>query len=137
MSSSTMIQGATIRRASAYRIAVETTTRPATHAHIGTRRRNARALLTEPDLAQPRREDGRIVAVEPALGRGGGDVAQDVLGDRRAARHLLERGGVRLRDAVEPVLALDELAGLRAHRGANGPVGQRLERGEQEALLAL
>ena len=41
MSSSTMIHGVTIRRASAYRIPVETTTRPATHAHIGTRRRNA------------------------------------------------------------------------------------------------
>src|SRR3954463_11329194 len=111
MSSSTMIHGVTIRRASTYRIPVETTTRPATHAHIGTRRRKATVLLTEPDLAQPRREDGRIVAVEPDLGRGGGDVAQDVLGDRRAAHHLLERGGVRLRDRVDAMLALGELAG--------------------------
>src|SRR4029079_17658296 len=97
MSSSTMIQGVTIRRASAYRIAVETTTRPATQAHIGTRRRKATALLTQPDLAPPRREDRRIVAVEPDLGRGGGDVVQDVLGHRWATRHLLERRGVRLR----------------------------------------
>ena len=60
-----------------------------------------------------------------------------MLGDRRATGHLLERGGVRLGDAVDPVLPLDELACLRAHRGADSRIGERLERGEQHVLLAL
>src|SRR3954462_4088161 len=119
MSSSTMIQGVTMRRARAYLIRVETTTSPATHAHIGTRRRNARALLTKADLAQPCREDGSVVAVEPDLGGGGRDLLDHLLGDGRAAGEPLQRRGVRLGDTVDAVLALDELAGPLAHRRAD------------------
>src|SRR4051812_48851562 len=123
MSSSTMIHGVTMRRASAYRIPNEITTSPATQAHIGTRRRNAIVLLTETDLAQPRREDARVV--DPHFGRRRRDVAQHALGDRGAAREPLEGRGIGLGDAVDAVLALDQLPRALAHRGADGRVGER------------
>src|SRR4051812_18345313 len=94
-------------------------TRAVTQTHIGIRRAYASALLTETDLAQPRREDGSIVAVEPDLGRGGRDLAQDLLAHGRPAGELLERGHVRLGDAIDPVLAVDEVARAVAHRPAH------------------
>src|SRR4051794_23359111 len=106
---------------------VETTTRPATHAHIGTRRANAAALLTQADLAKPRREDGSVVAVEPDLGGGGRELLDHVPGDGRATGEALERGRVRLGDPVDAMLALDELACPLAHCRTHRRIGERLE----------
>src|SRR6266498_3500187 len=60
MSSSTMIDGATIRRASRKRIATDSTTMPASHAHAG----------TAPTSARERRSTRVVVAfVKAALRR--------------------------------------------------------------------
>src|SRR5215471_19113438 len=101
-----------------------------------TRVRGAAAVLVaKTDLAQPCREGGRILAVHADLGGGRGDLVQDALLDGRAAGALLERGRIRLGDAVEPVLALDQLAGLLSHRGPDSRFGKRLECREQGVLL--
>ncbi|MDQ3823788.1 MAG: hypothetical protein M3321_11190, partial [Actinomycetota bacterium] len=89
----------------AIRTAVETTTRPAIHAHAGTARTKARddgqeravaVLPPKPDLAKPLRELVHFGAVrgDPDVGGGGGDLAEDGVADGRPARRLLQRGGV-------------------------------------------
>src|SRR3954468_24173396 len=128
MSSSTMIHGATAWRPSAERIRAETTTSAVSQPQIGTARAYERAVSRRPlavvalvaakaDLLQARGDLGRIV--EADLGRGPGDFVDDCARDRRPAGELLERGGVRLGDAVDTVLALDEVEGGGAHRGAD------------------
>ena len=106
---------------------VETTTSAATQAQAGTARtsstavsraRDCRATLVvaKPDLPQPRGQHRSVVTPDPDLRRGPRDLAQHLLLDGPPARELLDRRRVRLRDPVEPVLALGELERGCAHR---------------------
>src|SRR5438105_11661128 len=135
MSSSTMIHGATMRRASAIRTAAETTTMPASHSHAGTATARARAAATalipapapakptppllrrlrraygschEPALARTARELAHVF--DPDLGRRLRDPPQHGVRDRRAAGGLLERTDVRIGDEIEVVHAPDVVA---------------------------
>src|SRR5581483_12287200 len=101
-----MIQGPTMWRANANRTANEQTTIAASHTHAGAA---ASRLRTEPDLAQPRR-DQRDVG-EADLGRGPGDTEEHLLVDGVAARGQLEGGGVRVGNPSEVVLARDVRTG--------------------------
>ena len=124
-----MIHGATIRRASAMRTTIETTTIAASQTHAGTRpraRAAARPRLTStiPASTAARASCGGVVDAD--LGRRLGDPPEHGVVDRVAAGRLLERRGVRVGDAVEVVLALDVRARGRAERVA--VVGGELER---------
>src|SRR5581483_9850731 len=125
-----MIQGPTMWRANANRTANEQTTIAASHTHAGAA---ASRLRTEPDLAQPRR-DQRDVG-EADLGRGPGDTEEHLLVDGVATRRQLEGGCVRVRDASEVVLAGD----VRARGGPQLPavVGGHGERREEDVDLVL
>src|SRR6186997_1168035 len=98
MSSSTMMNGATIPRPYHQRKRLDATTMPASQAQTGTRRR----LSAKLDLGQPPRELLLLggTGLDPDLGRGGRDVAEDGVRDRVAARRLLERRRIQLGDAL-------------------------------------
>src|SRR5215831_7588869 len=122
MSSSTMIHGATVCRVKTYRIPVDRTTMPASQAQTGTARTKDQARsrvrpgtaasTAKPDLVEADRElgRGRVVGADPDLGRRLRDVAEHRLVDRGSAGRLLDGGGVEVGHALEPVLALDQLA---------------------------
>src|SRR6266508_799629 len=132
-----MIHGATARRASTYRMPVETTTSAATQTQAGTDRTSSIAVarvldsptvlvVAKPDLPQPRGQHRGIVAPDPNLRRGPGDLAQHLFLDGSPARELLDRRRVRLRHPVEPVLALGERERRCPHRRSRPLVGERL-----------
>ena len=107
-----MMNGATIPRPCHAAEDDERTTMPASHAHAGTRRAPI-------DQARPRRgaaraRPPRASRPDPDVRGGARDVAEHRVGDRLAAGRLLERGDVELGDAVEVVLAPDELERRRA-----------------------
>src|SRR2546426_7142242 len=128
-----MIQGATRRRASAYRIPVETTTRPASQTQAGTPRARATARLrtsilaaastAKPDLVQPL---GQLPGLAQArLGGGTGDLAQDRLVHRLTAGRFFERGDIGLGDPIEQVLALGQDPRGLPHRAPGLLVGKK------------
>src|SRR5687767_4001542 len=114
MSSSTMMNGATIPRPYHQRKRLDATTMPTSHAHAGTRRR----LSTKLDLREAARELlglGRV-GLDPDVGGGARHLAEDGVRDRVASGRLLERSRVELGNAVEVVLPPGELCGGRTHR---------------------
>src|SRR5438105_10388793 len=134
-----MIQGATIRRASAIRIAAETTTIPASQSQAGTVTARARtaAIALTPGEATVRSTASRDKARFPDasrelfhvvyadLGRRFGDAPEDGIPDTLTARGLLERSSVCVRDARQVVLAAHVLA--RGVADISCPVGGELD----------
>src|SRR6476469_3895794 len=142
-----MIQGATMRLASAIRTTIEATTIPVSHTQAGTASARARtparggASATarlrvamspdEPCFSRPRRQ--LVDVVDADLGGRLGDPPEHRVGDRLSARGLLERARVRVRDATEVVLSAD----VRARRRSQLVLALRgqLERGRDRADL--
>src|SRR5438093_2975190 len=145
MSSSTMIQGATSRRASAYRMLAETTTSPASQTHVGTARTSpsARDGARMPAVSTAKTDFSEALRkltglLEADLGRCGRDVAEDRRLHRLAAGGLLECARVQLGHAVETMLALDEVARRVTHRAPHpGVGGEKLERRGHRVHLVL
>src|SRR5207302_11008017 len=108
---STMIHGAAMRRASAQRIPIETTTRPATDSPASRRR-----SVAKPDLAQPGGEYRHVA--EADLGRRGRDLSEHGLADDLTARDPSERRGVEIGDPVEAVFASRQLEAGGTHLAA-------------------
>src|SRR5919201_6801885 len=114
MSSSTMIHGATILRPRPQRTIADAATRLASQNHAGSERamatdsaRTREALAAKPDLVEEPRDLRRLVALRPDA-----DVrsrrrhlAEDLVPHGLPACRLLQRTRVRVRDAVEIVLA--------------------------------
>src|SRR5438034_10204225 len=108
MSSSTMIQGATSRRASAYRMPEETMTSPASQTHVGTARtspstregaRMPAVSTAKTDFSEALRKFTGLL--EPDLGRCGRDVAGNRRLHRLAPGRHLEYATLRLGLAAE------------------------------------
>src|SRR3954462_15184728 len=136
MSSSTMMNGPSMPRASHPRTAVESATIATTHAHAGTARRRS---ATEVDLAEPCGDlaRGGRAALDADLGSRVADVAEDVVGHRPPSRRLLECRHVEISDPVEVVLPPRKLARRGPHGLTHVAAGsEKLERsGQHEGLV--
>src|SRR6478735_8232809 len=108
MSSSTMMKGPSMPRASQARTVKERMTMAASVAQAGTALRRS---TTELDLAEARRDGGRLVGagLDTHLGGRLADVTEHGIGDGAAASGELERRDVEIRDAIEIVLRAGEL----------------------------
>src|SRR5215207_443726 len=142
MSSSTTIQGASIRSAKKRRAPADRPTIAASHAHAGTARTSERAgepvtaLTAKADLAE-RRADSLCV-LEPDVGGALCEPAEQLLSYGRTAGSLFRRAHVEVGDAVEVVLARREAAGRRTERfAASRIVGEQEERRRERRRLAL
>src|SRR3954447_11117340 len=137
MSSSTMMNGPSMPRASHPRTAVESATIATTHAHAGTARRRS---ATEVDLAEPCGDlaRGGRAGLDPDLGGRVADVAEDVVGYRPASRRLLECRHVEISDPVEGVLPPRKLERGGPHGLRDvGAGGEQLESSGQHGGLVL
>src|SRR3954447_3388620 len=115
MSSSTMMKGPSIPRASQARTANESRTMAVRVAQAGTAWSRS---TTELALAEARRDDGRLVGagLDSDLGRRHAHVPQHRVRDGAAAGRELERRDIEIRHAVEVMLAPGELERRGPHR---------------------
>src|SRR3954469_7882271 len=99
MSSSTMMNGPSIPRASHARTANERMTMAASVAQAGTARTRS---TTELDLAEARRDEAPLVGagLDPHLGSRLADVAEHRVRDGAAARGELEGGDIEVGNAI-------------------------------------
>src|SRR4029079_17797369 len=146
MSSSTMIQGAAIRRASMYRKAVDATTSPASQTHTGTARTTASELVQGPRAAAVLSAKTGLPESLPELGRLGRiradpdlrcslrHLGEHPFANDRASGGLLERSCVEIRDTIEPVRPFGEGARCFAHRPPQTLVRGELHEGPGETV---
>src|SRR6478736_5173309 len=118
MSSSTMMNGPSMPRASQARTAKERMTMAASAAQAGTALRRS---TTELDLAEAGRDDARLVGagLDPHLGSRLADVTQHGVRDGTTAGGELEGRNVEIGHAIEVVLRASEVESRGAHRRPN------------------